>query len=354
MSTEIQNLSNKNLDAVKVLVSEMFSPESFSIVEQAMKNPLLEQYPDVSLGEVAIKDGKPVAFRMAVLRRLYYGQKPILGVVGSTLCSKKGTPGALLLGLLRRNTASRGGSEIFFTNTSCAASGKLNRAVGVKGQGPDSSAVDHVAIVRLIPALAYLLRKALKRGVRQVPMPSVDKEFSTRIADLVVSRAHDLGQSIMDAFWEKYLKGNKGLVCSRSGAEIDWMFGDRIREGSMVLLQALRENVLIGYVVLNLTSDGAVRVLDIIALGNDNAILKALLKASRKFIRTCTNHFLLKIAGYPPGHSEVFESVFKLKRPFGYNPCLYKFEKGSEIDLAQMTSSDSWFFGPYDGDLAMG
>ncbi len=354
MSTEIQNLSNKNLDAVKVLVSEMFSPESFSIVEQAMKNPLLKQYPDVSLGEVAIKDGKPTAFRMAVLRRLYFGQRPILGVVGSTLCSRKGTPGALLVGLLRRNIASRGGSEIFFTNTSCAASGKLNRAVGVKGQGPDSSTVDHVAIVRLLPALTYLLRKALRRGIRQVSLPSVEKGFSVKISGCDITRVHDLDQSAIDEFWCKYLKGNKGLVCSRSGAEVDWMFGDRIRKGSIVLLQALRENVLIGYVVLNLNSDGAVRVLDIIALGNDNAILKALLKASRKFIRTCTNHFLLKIAGYPPGHSEVFKSVFKFKRPFGYNPCLYKFEKGSEIDLAQMTSSDSWFFGPYDGDLAMG
>ena len=48
MGVEVQKFSNENLEAVKKLVSEMFSPESFGVVEQAMKNPLIKQYPDVS------------------------------------------------------------------------------------------------------------------------------------------------------------------------------------------------------------------------------------------------------------------------------------------------------------------
>lgn len=353
MGVEVQKFSNENLEAVKKLVSEMFSPESFGVVEQAMKNPLIKQYPDVALGEVAVKDDKPTSFRMAVLRRLYFGQRPILGVVGSTLCSRKGTPGALLLGLLRKNTASRGGSEIFFTNTSCAASGKLNRAVGVKGLGPETCASDHVAVVRPFAAVIYLIRKALKLGVRRVPMPSVDKSFSASIDGLTIERTNTIDKKLLDGFWEEYLNSNKGLVCSRNGEEVSWMFADRLKEGRVIMLHAMHGNSLVGYVFIDFSSEGAARILDIIALDNDHAILEALLKGCCKFIKKCTKHFLFKIAGYPAGHGKVFEKVFKFKRPFGYNPCLYKFEKGHEIEFDRMVSADSWFFGPYDGDLAM-
>lgn len=354
MATEIQNLSSENLEAVRGLVAEMFSPESFAIVEQAMRNPLLREYPDIPIGEVAIKDEKPASFRMAVLRRLYFGQKPILGVVGSTLCSRKGTPGALLLGLLRKNTASRGGSEIFFTNTSCEASGKLNRAVGVKGLGPETCASDHVAVVRLFAAAIYFIRKALKHGVRKVPMPRADKNFSVSIDGLTIIRSNTIDQKTLDGFWEKYLNSNKGLVCSRTGTEVSWMFADRLKDGSIIMLQATKKDSLVGYVFLKFDSEGAARVLDIIALNNDHITLGALLKGCAKFMKKCSKHFLLKIAGYPAGHGKVFERYFKFKRPFGYNPCLYKFEKGHEIDFGNMISADSWFFGPYDGDLAMG
>ena len=79
-----------------------------------------------------------------------------------------------------------------------------------------------------------------------------------------------------------------------------------------------------------------------------------MLTASFKYIKKNTGHFLLKIAGYPTGHKDVFEKFFKYERPFGFNPCLYKFEDGHEIEFDKMVSEDSWFFGPYDGDLAMG
>lgn len=354
MASEVQKFTSDNLLLVKELVSEMFSPESFQVVEQALENPVLKDYPDVSPGELVVQDGKPVAFRMAILRRLYFGKRSILGVVGSTLCSKKGTHGVLLLSLLKKNVGSRGGSEFFFTNTSCEASGKLNRAVGVKGQGPASSANDHVSVVRQISTAVYLLRKVLKLGKRNVPIPSVTSDFSVYTHGVIIKRVNQINQRAVDDFWQRYLISNKGLVCSRTGAEVQWMFGKRIKDGTVVMLQAQKNEKLVGYVMLRFGTDGVVRIMDIIAIDNEHYVLKALLKGTRIFIRQSTRHFLLKIAGYPPGHSDVFEEMFTFKRPFGYNPCLYKFEKGCEIDFAQMISKDSWFFGPYDGDLAMG
>ncbi len=354
MSTEIQELSSNNLEAVKELVSEMFSPETVKVVEQALKNPLLGEFPDVSPGEVAIKDGKPTAFRLGILRRLYFGQNPILGVVGSTLCSKKTTGGVLLLSMLRQNTASRGGSEIFFTNTSCKASGRLNAAVGVNGTGPEDCAVDHVAVIRPISTLLYLIRKKFKIGLRQLRLPSQDVHFNDNVEGYDIIQDKQLNIEEIDAFWSRYIKTNKGLVCSRSGAEVIWMFGEQINNGSIVMLKAIKNDTLVGYIMLKFDSQGAVRIMDIIALENNHSIINALLSASYKYIKKNTTHFLLKIAGYPTGHKEVFEKFFKYNRPFGYNPCLYKFENGHEIDFDKMVSADSWFFGPYDGDLAMG
>lgn len=353
MATEIQTLDTSNIGLVKDLVSEMFSPESFAIIEQSLANPLLKEMPEVSPGEVVIQDGKPVAFRMAVLRRLYRGTKSFIGVVGSTLCSKKGTNPGALVGLLRRNTASRGGSRIFFTNTSCEASGKLNRAVGVKGIGPELGEADHVRILRPFAAVLYMMRKLLRLPMRKVAIPQ-RLDFNTTIGRVSIRRVENVPAQAINDLWSRYLRTNKGLVCSRQAEELEWMFGERLASGELVLLLAECSEVAIGYVVISLNSEGSARVLDILAVNNDHDILLTIFKGAVRFLKKKTPILLFKIAGYPPGHAEVFEKIFPRKRPFGYNPSLYKIEKDFDLTETEMRSSDSWFFGPYDGDLAMG
>lgn len=315
-------------DALKVVRSR-FSVDSFRIAAKYLQNPLCVLDPDA--GDVAYQDDRPVGFQAAVLRRLHLGREEFIGVVGGMLGMEDGASPVLLMQLMKRSIAPRGGSTLFFANTANAASMKMNRLLGVKGKGPITC-----ERIRFASAFWPKMLKVL------VPRPRAKRLMSFE-------------PKLFDDFWRRYLIANKGVVCSRTTEELRWVFGDRTESGEVVVLGSLNGDNLAGYIVLK-RSKFVVRglefqrwmILDWIALDNDRMILAGLLRDALRFLRRETRAMLLESIGFPEFVEPILAKYLPFRRKTESNSFLYQF-----TDTNQVIPEGSWFFGPYDGDRGM-
>lgn len=326
MKTEIKAFDETTLADAKKVVSEMFSPAACPLLDKMLANPLRKELGVSAAGEIAYQDGEPVAFQGAILRRLFAGQEPIIGVVGSTLCSKPETSPVLLMNLMKATIKPRGGSELFFANTANPASMKMNRMLGIKGVGPETC-----ARIRFDLTWAHPYLKSLCPRPRSKRVTSVDAEtFNT--------------------FWGRYLAGNRGLVSSRTAEDLNWMFGDGLSSGETVAFGEFKEGELLGYIVIHSTNNShRWMVFDWIALNDDMAVLRRLLTSAVRFARRETSAVLFEMVGFSEMADKVASSVLPFRRKTNNNSCLWRFSDGRGF-----IPEGSWFFGAYDGDRAMG
>ena len=226
-------------DVVKVAFGELGIP----ILRKILRNPLKEEFPNIEYGDIAYSDSRPVGFEALILRRLYVGKRQILGVAGSTMGIKPETSPLVLLSLMKRNITPRSSSVMWFANTANDVSVKLNGKLGIKGLGPETWEVNRYTIIH---PLAFMMSIVRRKILKQSCVPETVKGFSRHYSkvvaygDVEVFRMMHFDASIFDAFWFEYLKGNKGLVSSRSANELDWIFGDNVAEGKDVLLVSLQ------------------------------------------------------------------------------------------------------------------
>ena len=326
MKTEIKAFDETTLDDAKAVVSEMFSPAACSILDKMLANPLRSELGVSSAGEIVYQDGKPVAFQGAILRRLFMAQSPIVGVVGSTLCSKPETSPVLLMSLMKATIKPRGGSELFFANTANPVSMKMNRLLGIKGTGPETCARLRFALTWVPPCLQPLCPRPRSRRL----MP--------------------LDAEVFNSFWSRYLAGNRGLVSSRTAEELNWMFGDGLSSGETVAFGEFKEGELLGYIVIHSTHNShRWMVFDWIALNDDRAVLRRLLTSAVRFARRETSAVLFEMAGFSDIADKIAASVLPFRRKTSNNSYLWRFRDGQGS-----VPEGSWFFGAYDGDRAMG
>lgn len=325
MNTVIRAFDESTLADAKQVVSDMFSPKDCSLLDKMLANPLRKGIGESSAGEVVYQDGRPVAFQGAVLRRLYLGREPMVGIVGSTLCARRETSPILLMQLMKATIKARGGSTLFYANTSNVVSMKMNRMLGVKGVGPDTCARIRFTVVYVPPGLKWTCRRPHARR-----LPSIDAKM-------------------FNDFWTHYRETNEGIVSSRSAEELAWVFGDQLASGKAVLLGEFSGDSLVGYIVLKSSHSGRRWLIsDWIAIKNDVGILDSLLSSAVRFLRRMRGAVLLESIGFPDFMDSVLGRYLRFSRKTKNNSFLWK-----SLDARTRPLSDSWFFGPYDGDRSM-
>ena len=182
--------------------------------------------------------------------------------------------------------------------------------------------------------------------------PWKDFVLETRLGRITRERTVD--DVRVAKFWQRYIATNKGIVSSRSPAEIKWMFGGAIEAGKLVFLTMEDEKGIVGWIILH-SSDkslGRWSIYDWIALENDENRLEQLLICAKVFLNKCTPAWYLETHGFSDG----VQPILKRQLP----NCIWK--KGGDVfvysfwdeefkqKVKTLDYPDSWFFGVYDGD----
>lgn len=359
MQVEIKDFTRETLADAQAIAAKMFTRPVGDLIEHFLENPVNKVYGCDSYGEIAYQDGMPVAFRAAILKRLYLGQQPLLGVVGSTFCSDKSTSPVVLMKLLKKNVGSRAGSRFFFTNTSCEASMKLNKLVGVKSVGPKSCEKISYSVLRfgsfvrmatrgkLPKFLAWMfdvLAKPFLYGFCVIPWR---KNSKVQVATAIDEKAYE-------RFWDAYLAKNQGLVCSRTAMELKWAYDRFLKDNTLALLEYREKDAIVGYVVAKETSVGRWMVYDWIALENDAKKLLDLMRSLVAYLGRYRKAVLIEAIGYPEFIQGVLHKVLPFTRKTSYNTVAYGLQDKTFTEELNKNLESSWFFGAYDGDRYLG
>lgn len=325
MKTEFKPFDETTLRDAKSVVGAVFSPKVYPLLEKILANPLRRELGSSSAGDIAYQDGKPVAFQAAIVRRLYIGKEPIVGVVGSTLGALPETSPVMLMQLMKRTIAPRNGSVLFFANTANMTSMKMNRLLGVKGAGPSSCEKIRFTFAVSLPILRCF-----------IPRPSA-------------VRVDKIDKVQFGSFWARYLDSNKGLVASRSAAEIEWMFGDNIARGTDVMLVEYDGSEISGHIVIRESRNGKRwMIVDMVAIDNNPDVLRSLLNSAVSFLRREKKSVVLESIGFP----EYVSMLLKRELPFARKTKNNTFIWSCSAKI-QDVMDRSWFFGPYDGDRCL-
>lgn len=327
-----------------------------SQMERMLQNPLRSVCAEA--GDVAYENDVSVGFQAAILRKIYMGQVPFLGVVGGMLAMKEGASPVLLLQLMKKTIAPRGGSVLFWGNTSNQQSMKLNRALGVSGQGPDSCACVRWRPIHWGNFADFCLRGRLPRFVRGVGnvLDRIFNVFFFRRVHSKNTQAVSFGTidtRIFNTFWQRYLNANSGLVSSRTAEELHWLYDEGLANGRYVLLGREGLKGLCGYIVLRRASARSGRwiLVDWIALDNDLDVLSDLLYDAVRFLQKKADAAVLESIGFPPRVQTILHRHLPFTRKSRNNTFIYKVTaSATQLD---MDYDKGWFFGPYDGDRCM-
>ena len=357
MTTEYKPFTQATLDDALALVRERFPEHAQEMTRQALRNPYLK--PGMGSGTIGYRDGRPVALHLGMPRKVSCGQEQIEGLIGGTTCkARKGCPLSVLLETIDRACVCGDADTLMFGNTCCSSTSQMDEAGG-STLGPVSCTYFNYAVIRPFDFLIYVIRrKVFKRAIPNWndALP-IGKKWRRQCGGIEVRRELSLDKSSLASFWSRYLQANKGVVLSRTPEELEWLFTDRLKTSQCVFLGGFCGAECVGYVILTTASAAARRwaVGDLIAIRNDEKIIDSLLVAAKHFLRCCTPAFLFETIGFPMHAQKTIQRRMPFKRDAGCNYFAYSFSTKSLNDryFKLLNSSDSWFFGPYDGDMCM-
>ncbi len=359
----VEILSEKTFGDAKSVVIDRFGDGALPVLNSVMKNPLRRLCPDA--GDIVYDGNEPVCFQAMMLRRLRFGDTELFGQVGGLTCLKKGAPAEAYLDVRAAAAKPRHGSVVWFGNSQNAESAKAARIWArrkrpVVFEGPESCTRFLWRAVRPIECAAYFFRRKILK--KELPRW---KDFSTlgsanyRVTrgNIEIRRLMDVPPDFFDMLMVEYVKTNEGLVCSRTAEEVEWVFGDRIKDGRCIALGARIGGKPAGYIAVR-SDEKAKRwqILDWFALRNDERILEALLSEVCKFLKRKTPAMMLESIGFPMHIQSLLMKYLSHKREVGHNVFSWgsSNKKFREAVLPVIDARKSWFFGPYDGDECLG
>lgn len=345
-------------EAVLALARDRFSPSAEHDIDRLLANPLRADRS--AAGDVVLVDGKAVCFQALIARRVHLDRETLQGHAGGSFVkAEKGCPADALLGVINLEASNDGRSDLAMGNTCISRVAALSRALGKK-EGPDSWRTVRFAVLRpvLMGALVFW-RKVLKRDQPALP-PLGPTKLNRRYAssgELAVRRDAALDKAGLDAFWGRYLSANRGLVLSRTAAELDWLFGEGVLAGTTAFLSLRRGESIEGYIVVRRmrTSPRRWQIVDLIALDNDSGRLDLLLQGAKRFLRREAGAIMLEATGFPDRIQPLLRKVFPFVRKLGHNPFVWRAprpETAARVTAA-LKEQEGWFFGPYDGDYCV-
>lgn len=359
MNTEFRDFTEESFPLVRDLVSSCFGNGVLPTMQQILDNPMRREIP--SAGCIGFEDGKAVCFMASIVRRMYWGQEEIKGNAGSTLCkSPDGCSLPLLLELQERAIGEQYQCRLKFGNTCIYVAKKMNEAFGWK-DGPKSWTEMRFGIIHPLRFFWLLfLRKILHRPQPGAKILKVPADEQKRYAVSGVFRVHRLNgfeDARLDAFWKRYLAGNRGIVASRDSETMNWLFGKALSSGKSVLLALFNGDDVEGFIILRPMSSSPCRwqIMDMIALENAPERLDILLSGARRFLKKETNAISLESTGYPDFVQPILQKHMPHLRKTGHNRFEWISDDRKFIQLLEQSanSRESWFFGPFDGDYCL-
>lgn len=330
MTEALKPFTEDTLPDADAITRRMFGASCLSILKRILANPLRRTRHD-SAGDVVYLDGRAMGFQATIARTLHFNGTPFVGIAGSTLAMHPEANPVSLMHLMKASIAPRSGGKMFYANTSNPTSMKMNRMLGVKGRGPDSCARIRFALTWWPSGFRWL-----------APPPKAKRMRKIDVAE-------------MDDFWNRYLATSKGLVSSRTGDELAWIFGDALEEGVAVMLGAHRKGSLAGYVVFKYTHGGRrAMLMDWIALRDDSQVLDALLASAVRHVRKHSSAFALESIGFNERVQPILRKHLPFCRKAPNNSFIYQTTDANLAKTMQPNPVEDWFFGPYDGDRCFG
>lgn len=337
-------------DDALAVIARRFNEHACCIAEKVLRNPLVES--KENCGDIAYIDDMPVGVQLAIKRRLFCKDRPFFGTIGGMLAMDNGDAApALLVSMMKSTKAERWNRKLYYANTANSTSMKMNRLIGVKGQGVSSCGYARFSVIKMGGFL-----RLMSRGRMPAFLANAVDQVSCALARLLI-RPVVIEQRIcpeeLDEFWANYLKTNDGVVSSRVGLEMEWAFGEEVSAGTAIMITERVQGRIIGYVVLkeSATSPGRWLVADLIATGNESRILERLLRKAKRCLNRNRHAYLLECIGFPMKAQNVIGRVLPYSRKTPNNSFIYQ---AFDADIEAVIKSDKgWFFGPYDGDRCL-
>ena len=349
----------------RAIVSEVFRPSVCNLLDFIEKNPVEGELNVSQWGDVAYRGDEAIGFQAAVHRKIYYQQMPYIAFVGSTFCLRRAESPVVAYELNKRTLKRSSEGVMSFGNTACKAAVRLLKASGTRYQkGPDSydyrlwCCISWWRRTRAVGChyLGAILRRLTgyvlcSKAYRKLPWKAFVLE--TKLGRIRRERTVDCAR--VEKFWQRYIVTNKGLVSSRSAAEIKWIYGDAIDVGKLVFLTMEDKEGVVGWIVLRPSekSLGRWSIYDWIALDNNKDRLEQLLIGAKMFLKRCTPAWYFEAHGFPDGVQPMLRRQLpnRIWKPGDVFVCSFWNEEFKQ-KVKSLDYPDSWFFGIYDGDAA--
>lgn len=329
------------------LFADRFDADA-SILDEVLANPARADKTETGL--IAYGECGEVVGVMGMMPRVvYWRQTRQMAAAAVAMAVRKDADRSFFTGFIRDAVVTTG-ADIMVANTTIPGSRKRFReAIGIS-DGPASCAAIRERVLR--GRLGRLLRSL--RGRPSLPDGDVRVMAS---GDLEFARERAIDAPAFDGFWTRYIEMNRGLVSSRTAAEVRWMFARGVASGETVLVTARRAGEIVGYLFCRRTDETAScwRIADMIALDNDLAVLDALISATERFLRRFTPADCFQVTGFPQWVQPLLERRFPASHPIGFNKCVWKcLNEKAEAMLGGWTDDGcSWYGCPYDGDMCL-
>lgn len=356
--TKVRPLTNETQIDAAIVVRNRFPEEAIAVLDKILSNPARNIRTEA--GVIVYENNQPVCFEASILRRLYYDSQFVWGSVGGMTCIKRDAAVEALIDLKRSVQVPTEWNKILFANSQNVESAYIAKRNKFRVMGPESCTRFRWRMIRPLECLAYFVRRKLLKG--EVP---AWKDFSTlnsagfvaKYGELTIRRLMEIKSDFYDILMTRYLERNKGLVCSRTAEEIEWIFGERIRRGESVVLGVFDDRGPFGYIVIDgKKSSKRWIILDWFAVDNDLNALESLLAVACKFLKRYTPAMLLEVCGFPLFAQSVLKKYLPHIRRLDNNT----FSMGTRDAALRERFRDMvagrdacWFFGPYDGDACL-
>lgn len=361
MNFSIRQLTREMAPELNTFLRRFFPQlnENF-IVEKIFGGPLLERYPEVGIfpGAVIVDEAGGIrGFTAAFPAEVYFRQRKLTSVFwGMTYVAEEARDHTVdMITYLHSDPR----IEFSFCNTANLRSAQLNKAMRYRS-GPASCHGVRFAVLDWSAFAAFCASrlpvvKYFDGAVRGVSMPLgwLLRTLSVEPLPEGCRRLEVVDDVLFADFARGLVAKNTGILSSRAPEVLHWHYDRALASGDCVIYGYERDRRLLGYVAMRPQDEcrGRVRwgILDWAAVGSDGVVLEALLRAARRHARQ-DRGYMLELMGYPMSAERIVAAVLPHWRNTESNYSWYSVSDralGREIAGA---ASDSWFFGPFDGD----
>lgn len=368
LDCELIPVTQDNLDIASKLTFEFGFPRSENWIRRALFNPHVAPCDKSARRGYMLKskDDGYVGILCYSPMKLYLRDKPLIGYSGLLLGVRK-KYGEWLMDLFKAVQEDEKG-HLAFGNTSCSAHAtRICQLARGDMLGPKECCYSRVAHLGLASGLLSIIRRSPACRFQSFAWRIM---YPLRVLDWLFRRLgckrnftfveeNDFPSPAFDAFWERYLAGNKGLVSSRDPKILNHLFADALKAGRLVLVTANDCSGVRGYILLrkyalfNVSNVLKYKIVDAIAVDNDMSCLRALVRYAKIYAAGHSGERVEYIGGNPNLKSWI-EVELPCTNEFGYNTTTYYYS-GDDIDLLSAIEDRSgWFFGPYDGERCLG